>query len=248
MEPDDPLVHRHGRAERIEDAVETRLAAAVEHAAPHVPDPVKPRLRGWLHAGTAPVALAGGIVLMALSRGAAELAATAIYTVTTVLLFSGSAVYHRGQWSPRTRGVLKRIDHANIFLIIAGTYTPFAVLLLEGGSRAALLWIVWIGALLGVAFRVIWPYAPRWLIVPTYVALGWVAVWFLPDFTRAGGVAVLVLLAAGGVLYTLGGIVYATKRPDPYPAWFGFHEVFHTLVVLAYLAQYAAVAIVVLRP
>jgi hemolysin III len=143
--------------------------------------------------------------------------------------------------------VLRRIDHANIFLIIAGTYTPFAVLLLEGGSRAALLWIVWTGALLGVAFRVIWPHAPRWLIVPTYIALGWVAVWFLPDFTRAGGVAVLVLLALGGVLYTLGGIVYATKRPDPYPTWFGFHEVFHTLVVLAYLAQYAAVVIVVLR-
>jgi hemolysin III len=231
--------------ERLEESVERGLGDAFERAAGHVPDAVKPKLRGWLHAGTVPFALVAGIVLVALSDTAAEIVASTIYAVTTVLLFTVSAIYHRGNWSPRTKGLLKRFDHANIFLIIAGTYTPFAVLLLGGGSRAALLWIVWVGAAFGVAFRVLWPHAPRWLVVPTYVALGWVAVAFLPQITRAGGLAVLVLIAVGGLLYTLGAMVYGTKRPDPYPTWFGFHEVFHTLVVAAYLCQYVAVSLVV---
>jgi hemolysin III len=230
---------------RIEDAVDHRLGAAVERAGEHVPAAVKPRLRGWLHAGAVPVSAVAGIVLVALSRGAAEVVASAVYAVTTVLLFSVSAVYHRGQWGPRTLGVLKRLDHANIFLIIAGSYTPFAVLLLAGGQRTALLLIVWIGALLGVGFRVLWVGAPRWLYVPAYVALGWVAVAYLPEFTRAGGVAMLVLVAVGGLLYTMGGIVYGTRRPDPYPAWFGYHEVFHTLTLMAYVCQYVAVSLVV---
>jgi hemolysin III len=171
--------------------------------------------------------------------------ATAVYATTTVLLFAVSGVYHRGQWGERTHGRLKRLDHANIFLIIAGSYTPFAVLLLEGGQRLALLLVVWVGAVLGVCFRVLWVGAPRWLYVPAYVALGWVAVAFLPAITETGGVAVLVLVAVGGVLYTLGGIVYGTRRPDPYPAWFGYHEVFHTLVLLGYVCQYVAVSLVV---
>lgn len=244
---EDAVDRLEGAVERIEDAVDARLGAAVERTVGRLPDPVKPKLRGWLHAGTVPVAVLGGLVLLLLADGTAEVVATAVYAVTAVLLFAGSGVYHRGSWSPGTRGVLRRIDHANIFLIIAGTYTPFAVLLLEGGSRVALLWIVWTGALLGAVFQVLWPHAPRWLTVPVYLALGWVAVWFLPAFTRTGGVAVLVLLAVGGLLYTLGGIVYGTRRPDPYPTWFGYHEVFHSLVVLAYLAQYAAVLLVVLR-
>ncbi len=228
-----------------QEAVEHRLSAAVERAVGHVPEGVKPKLRGWLHAGAVPVALAGGIVLVALSRGAGKLVASSVYALTTVLLFSVSAVYHRGRWSERTHGVLKRLDHANIFLIIAGSYTPFAVLLLGGGQRTALLLIVWIGALLGVGFRVLWVGAPRWLYVPAYVLLGWVAVAYLPAFTRAGGVAMLVLVAVGGVLYTIGGIVYGTRKPDPYPTWFGYHEVFHTLTLLAYVCQYVAVSLVV---
>ena len=230
---------------RIEDAVDHRLGSAVERAGGHVPATVKPKLRGWLHAGAVPVSVAAGIVLVALSRGTAEIVASTVYAVTTVLLFTVSAVYHRGQWGPRTLGVLKRLDHANIFLIIAGSYTPFAVLLLAGGQRTALLLIVWIGALLGVGFRVLWVHAPRWLYVPAYVALGWVAVAFLPELTRAGGVAILVLIAVGGLLYTVGGIVYGTRRPDPYPTWFGYHEVFHTLTLMAYVCQYVAVSIVV---
>jgi hemolysin III len=225
--------------------VEQRLESAVELAADHVPTAVKPRLRGWLHAGAVPVSLVAGTVLVALSRGRAEVVASAIYAVTTVMLFSVSAVYHRGDWSPRTLGVLKRMDHSNIFLIIAGSYTPFAVLLLAGGSRTALLLLVWLGALVGVGFRVLWVGAPRWLYVPAYILLGWVAVVFLPELTHAGGIAVLVLIAVGGGLYTVGGVVYATRRPDPYPAWFGYHEVFHALTLLAYVCQYVAVSLVV---
>ena len=187
----------------------------------------------------------GGLVLILLARGTAELAAVAVYAVATTLLFTVSATYHRGTWSPRTHGWLKRFDHANIFLLIAGTYTPFTVILLEGGQQAALLWIVWSAAALGVAFRVLWVGAPRWLYVPAYVALGWTAVFFLPDFAQVGGVAVLVLLTLGGAFYTVGGLVYALRRPDPFPTWFGFHEVFHALTLGAYVVQYVAVVIVV---
>jgi hemolysin III len=212
--------------------------------APVTSPPPKPRLRGWLHLGAAPFALVAAIVLVCLSRGGAEIASSSIYATSAVLLFTVSAIYHRGRWSPRALAMLKRFDHANIFLIIAGTYTPFAVLLLEGGARTALLSIVWTGAALGVGFRVFWVGAPRWLYVPAYLALGWVAVAYLPQFTSTGGVAVLVLLAAGGLLYTVGGIVYGTKRPNPSPTWFGFHEVFHSLTVLAFALQYIAISIV----
>ena len=207
----------------------------------------RPVLRGWRHLGAAPAALAAAIVLVCLSRGPAEIASSSIYATSAVLLFTVSAVYHRGRWSPPVLAALKRFDHANIFLIIAGTYTPFAVLLLEGGSRTVLLAIVWTGAGLGIGFRVFWLGAPRWLYVPAYLALGWVAVWYLPQFTTSGGIAVLVLLAAGGLLYTAGGIVYGTKRPNPSPTWFGFHEVFHSLTVLAFVLQYIAISIVTYR-
>lgn len=207
----------------------------------------KPRLRGWLHAGTFPLVVAGGIVLVALAPTLRARLSVTVFAVSAALLFGVSAVYHRGRWSPRVHAVLRRLDHANIFLIIAGTYTPFAVLLLEGGSRTVLLAIVWTGAGLGIGFRVFWLGAPRWLYVPAYLALGWVAVWYLPQFTTSGGIAVLVLLAAGGLLYTAGGIVYGTKRPNPSPTWFGFHEVFHSLTVLAFVLQYIAISIVTYR-
>ena len=212
-----------------------------------VTEMVKPKLRGWLHAGAAPLVLACGIVLVALSRGAAEITSSSIYALSIVLLFTVSAIYHRGRWSPRALRALKRFDHANIFFIIAGTYTPFAVLLLDGGARTALLVIVWAGAAIGAGFRVFWIGAPRWLYVPAYLLLGWVAVAYLPQFTSTGGVAVMVLLAAGGLLYTAGGIVYGTRRPDPSPAWFGFHEVFHSLTLLAFACQYVAISLVTYR-
>jgi hemolysin III len=185
------------------------------------------------------------VVLVVLSPSTQARVATAVFAVTAALLFGVSAVYHRGRWSPRTHGVLKRLDHANIFLIIAGTYTPFTLLLLHRDDARVLLSLVWGGALAGVAFRVLWVGAPRWLYVPVYIALGWAAAFWLPEFRTAGGPAVLALVIAGGVLYSLGGLVYGLKRPDPSPRWFGFHEVFHALTVAAFVAHYVGVSLTV---
>jgi hemolysin III len=226
--------------------LERTLGRVVERTAPHISKETRPKLRGWLHLAAAPVAAVSGIVLVALSRGAAEITASAVYALTTTLLFTVSATYHRGHWSPRAHRWLMRFDHANIFLIIAGSYTPFTVVLLRDEKRLALLITVWVAALAGVTFRLLWVGAPRWLYVPAYIALGWVALFFLPDFASAGGVAVLVLIMVGGLLYTAGGIVYALRRPDPFPAWFGFHEVFHALTLAAYVVQFIAVMIAVL--
>jgi hemolysin III len=205
---------------------------------------VKPHLRGWLHAGTFPVALVGGIVLVALSDGTRETVANAIYATSAVLLFGVSALYHRGRWSPSREILLKRLDHSNIFLIIAGTYTPFAVILLGDRGGTPLLWIVWGAALGGIAFRVLWVGAPRWLYTPVYLGLGWVAVFYIADIFDTGGAAVVTLLAVGGLLYSAGGIVYALKRPDPSPRWFGFHEVFHALTLAAYIVHYIGISLV----
>ncbi|HSR25995.1 MAG TPA: hemolysin III family protein [Candidatus Eisenbacteria bacterium] len=204
---------------------------------------VKPHLRGWLHAGTFPLVVAAGIVLVTLAHGTRATVASAIYATSAALLFGVSALYHRGHWSPRWEAVLKRLDHSNIFLIIAGTYTPFSVLLLNNSRGRTLLWIVWAGALVGIAFRVFWVGAPRWLYTPVYLALGWVAVFYLRDILHAGGPAVLTLLAVGGGLYSIGGLVYAAKRPNPSPRWFGFHEVFHALTLAAFTVQYVAVSL-----
>jgi hemolysin III len=163
--------------------------------------------------------------------------------VSAFLLFGTSAVYHRGTWSPKARMLLKRLDHSNIFLIIAGSYTPFAVILLQDHGGTALLWIVWSAAVGGIAFRVLWVGAPRWLYTPVYLGLGWVAVFYLGDLLESGGAAVVVLLAVGGLLYSVGGIVYALKRPNPSPRWFGFHEVFHALTLGAFAVHYIAVSL-----
>ena len=205
---------------------------------------VKPHLRGWLHLGTFPLALVAGALLTVLAPEGERRAAVAVFGVSAALLFGVSALYNRGRWGPRAAAVLKRLDHANIFLIIAGTYTPFAVVLLPAGPARTLLWIVWSGAVAGVAFRVLWVGAPRWLYVPVYVALGWVAVAYLPQFADAGP-AVLALVVAGGLLYTAGGIVYGLRRPDPSPRWFGFHEVFHALTVVAFAAHCVGLALAV---
>jgi len=208
-------------------------------------DSVKPRLRGWLHLGTFPLALAAGIVLVCLAPPGVPRLSAAAYAVTSWLLFGVSALYHRGRWSLRVHTLLKRLDHANIFLIIAGTYTPFAVLALRDRPGEMVLAVVWAGAGAGVLFRVAWVQAPRWLYTPLYLALGWVAIFIIPQLLAGAGVAVLVLVAAGGLLYTLGGVVYGLRRPDPWPRWFGFHEVFHAFTVAAYVLQYVAVSLVV---
>lgn len=215
----------------------------VEQAIETVKEAVKPRLRGWIHAGAAPLVLAAGIVLVALSPTTAARWANTVFAISAVMLFGTSAVYHRGHWSPKVNGVLRRLDHTNIFLIIAGTYTPLAVLLLPAETARTLLVIVWSGALAGLLARVFWLGAPRWFYVPVYVALGWVAVWFLPAFWRSGGPAIVWLVIAGGLAYTLGAVVYGTKRPNPSPQWFGFHEVFHVLTVIGFTCHYVAVSI-----
>ncbi len=209
-----------------------------------VVDAVKPKLRGWLHAGMVPLTVAAGIVLIALAPSTPARIAAAVFSVTAWLLFGTSAVYHRGNWSPRVAGVLKRLDHSNIFLIIAGSYTPFA-LLLPGDQARTMLTIVWTGAIAGVLFRVLWVHAPRWLYTPVYVALGWVAVFYLGPLLQHGGPTIVALIATGGLLYTLGAVVYGIKRPNPSPRWFGFHEIFHSLTVAAFAVHYVAASMTV---
>ena len=204
---------------------------------------IKPRLRGWLHTGTVPLCLAAGIVLVVLSPEGKPRLGAVVFTVTSVLLFAVSAVYHTPSWGARVHQVLQRLDHANIFLLIAGTYTPFALLLLDSGSAELLLTIVWGGALLGVAFRLLWLDAPRWLYVPVYVALGWAAAFWAGDFAASANVTVLTLMVVGGLLYSLGGLVYGLQRPDPLPRWFGFHEVFHSLTIAAFVVHYVGISI-----
>jgi hemolysin III len=211
---------------------------------------IKPKLRGWLHAASTPLILAAGIVLICLSPTATTRIGSALYATTALLLFGVSAIYHRGTWSPRVWRFLNRFDHANIFLLIAGSYTPFSLILLDGLNRVLMLSVVWGGALLGVAFKLFWPTAPRWLSAPIYIALGWAAVFFIPAFFDGAlalglgiGVAVFVLIAVGGALYTVGGLVYGFQWPDPSPRWFGFHEVFHSFTIAAFVAHYVGVSL-----
>jgi hemolysin III len=218
----------------------------VEEAGEHVRemlDEVKPKLRGWLHAASAPLTLVAGVVLILLSPDAATRLGSAIFAASALMLFTVSAVYHRGTWSPQVWAFLRRFDHANIFLLIAGSYTPFTLLLLEGADRTVLLTVVWVGAGLGVLFRIFWAGAPRWLYTPIYIALGWAAVFYAPEFMASASTAVLTLMVVGGLLYTLGALVYGLQRPDPWPAWFGFHEVFHTLTILAFVTHYVGISI-----
>jgi hemolysin III len=206
---------------------------------------LKPRLRGWLHFGAAPLAFVLGLVLMVVTPTTGLRAAVAVYVLTTVLLFGVSAAYHLGAGSARVNDFLHKLDHANIYLFIAGSYTPFAAALPSATLRWTILGLVWGIALVGLIVRVAWTAAPRWLVTGSYLALGWVAVFFLPAFYRDLGAATVALLAIGGVLYSIGGVIYARKKPNPHPEWFGFHELFHAFTIAAYLVQYVAVAMVV---
>jgi hemolysin III len=206
---------------------------------------IKPHLRGWLHLGAFPLSVAAGIVLICLAPSGGTRTAAAIFAGTSSLLFGVSALYHRGNWSPRWDARLRRLDHSNIFLLIAGTYTPFAITLLDSTNAKILLSLVWGGALVGIAFRVFWIGAPRWLYLPVYIALGWAAVFWLGDFAAAATPAVLTLIVVGGGLYSLGGLVYGLKRPDPSPRWFGFHEVFHSFTIAAFTVHYVGASIAI---
>ena len=219
----------------------------IEAAAVSAQAELKPTWRGWIHAGTSPVAIAAGIVLITLADGAVAKWACAVFMATSVLLFGNSALYHRFDWGPRTKAVLKRIDHANIMLLIAGTYTPIAVLALPPQKGILLLTLVWTGALLGILFRVFWINAPRWLYVALYLLLGWAAVMYLGDLLQAS-VAMMVLVIVGGLLYTGGAVCYALKKPNPWPGRFGFHEIFHVCTVLAFLCHWTACLLIALHP
>lgn len=208
---------------------------------------IRPTWRGWIHAATFPIAIAGGIVLIVLAQGTAAKWAGAVFMATSLLLFGNSALYHRFDWSPRTRAILKRIDHANILLLIAGTYTPIAVLALPTDKAILLLSLVWGGAILGILFRVFWIDAPRWLYVALYLVLGWAAVMYMFDLFEANA-AMMILVIVGGVLYTVGAVVYALKRPNPWPGHFGFHEIFHVCTVLAFLCHWTACLLIALNP
>ncbi|NLF05591.1 MAG: hemolysin III family protein [Actinomycetales bacterium] len=205
---------------------------------------IKPKLRGWIHAGVEPFVIAASIVLVVIAPPVAPRVAVSVFGLSAILLFGTSAVYHRGTWSPRVAAVLRRLDHTNIFLIIAGTYTPLAVLLLDEPVARTLLIIVWSGAIVGLLMRIFWLGAPRWLYVPIYLALGWVAVAYLGPLGATGGPAVVWLIMAGGLAYTVGAVIYGTKRPNPSPAWFGFHEIFHALTVVGYTCHLIAVFLV----
>lgn len=207
--------------------------------------PTKPSARGWIHAGMTPVMLLAGIGLLAAAPGVALRISVAIYLLSALLLFGCSALYHRFYWGPGATTVLRRLDHANIFVFIAGTYTPLAAGLLSGRGQATLLTLVWGTALLGVLFRVFWLSAPRWLYTLLYIAMGWAAVGWLPTFWRTGGPAIVVLLVAGGLVYTLGAVVYARKWPDPSPTHFGYHEIFHAATAVAAICHFVAIALVV---
>lgn len=231
-----------------------------EHSLPDVPQlplldaaaadaavEVKPTWRGWIHAGTFPVAIAAGVVLIALTVGTPGKWASAVFMTTSLLLFGNSALYHRFNWRPAVKVVLKRIDHANILLLIAGTYTPLAVLALPPDKGLLLLILVWSGAVLGILFRVFWINAPRWLYVALYLLLGWAAVMYIVDLLNAN-LAMMVLVIVGGLLYTGGAVVYAMKKPNPWPGRFGFHEIFHVCTVLAFLCHWAACLLIALAP
>jgi hemolysin III len=243
--PDVPL-----QSEGTEDAGPTGLPHLplledeLEHGAPA---DVKPTWRGWIHAGTFPLAIAAGIVLISLAEGAPAKWSAAVFMATSLLLFGISAVYHRVNWTPKVKAIFRRIDHSNIFLLIAGTYTPLAICALPPDKAVILLSLVWGGALLGIGFRIFWLKAPRWLYVALYIVLGWAAMMYIVDLVNAN-VAMMVLVLVGGVAYTVGAIFYAIKRPNPIPGVFGFHELFHSATVIAFLCHWTAILLIVMDP
>lgn len=239
--------------EEFEEKLDREVDAEVE--LPNIPlldaasdqTDVKPTWRGWIHAGTFPVAIALGVILIVLADGVAEKVSSAVFVVSSLLLFGVSALYHRFNWSVTTKKVLKRLDHANIFLLIAGSYTPITVLSLPQSKAILLLSLAWGGALLGIGFRVFWISAPRWLYVPLYVILGWAAVMFIVDLFNANA-AMMILIIVGGLCYTVGAVFYGLKRPNPFPGKFGFHEIFHTLTLLAFLCHWTAIFLIAVAP
>lgn len=210
-------------------------------------DEFRPTWRGWIHTGVLPFVVVAGVLLIIFSEGWAAKTAAAVYFASSILLFGNSALYHRFRWKPFTKMMLKRIDHANIFLLIAGTYTPISVSGLVSEKGSLLLTLVWSIALVGIGFRVFWISAPRWLYVPMYLGLGWIASIYVVDFFQANWV-VMTLVIVGGLMYSVGAVVYGIKKPNPWPDHFGFHEIFHALTVAAFFCHWVAALLIGLDP
>jgi hemolysin III len=208
----------------------------------------KPLLRGVLHQAAFVLSLATGAVLIAATSGAVNQAAASVFAAATAAMFGASALYHRVRWRPSIGSWMRRIDHAGVYLMIAGSYTAFGLLALNGAARLSVLGVVWAGATASIVLRFVWVDAPGWLGATLAIALGWVVVVVLPVMLDALGATGFALLLAGGLLYTAGGIVYAIRRPDPAPAVFGFHELFHALVIGGVACQYAALALLLTPP
>lgn len=208
--------------------------------------PLKPRLRGVSHQFAFFGSVVLGLGLVASASGAKERASTAVFGAAVATMFGISALYHRVTWRPRARRWMRRLDHAAIYLLIAGTYTPFCLLALSGAWRWTVLPIAWGGALVAIIYKLAWVDGPTWVSAVMAVALGWVGVVALPQLWDHAGAAGVALLGAGGALYTAGAVVYARRRPDPVPAVFGYHELFHALVIAAAACQYVAVALIVI--
>ncbi len=206
---------------------------------------LKPKLRGWLHLAATPLVMVGGIWLMVLAPTMAGKIGSGVWLAGSVLLFGTSAAYHLGTWSPAMNAALRRWDHGNIFVFISATYTPLALALLTPAGATTLLWLIWSIAAVGVTLQVFWPTAPRWLNVASYLLLGWAGLGWLPTFWIVGGPTVVILIALGGLAYTIGAVIYGRKRPNPWPNWFGFHEIFHALTLVAAACHFAAIYVAI---
>jgi hemolysin III len=230
------------RATAARDAAVERAEAAKDAATDAIAL-VKPKLRGVSHEWAFFLSLGFGVALIALAKTPKATLAVGIYAVSLSALFGTSALYHRVNWTrPSVRQWMRRLDHSMIFFLIAGTYTPFALLVLDGPLADAILAVVWIGAIAGAIVEMVWIDHPKWVAAIIYLAIGWVAVAAFPELWSEMGVVGTLLVAAGGLLYTAGAIVYATQRPNPNPAVFGYHEVFHLLVIAAAVAHFSAIA------
>jgi hemolysin III len=207
---------------------------------------MKPRLRGVFHQWAFVLAIPLGVVLVLVTETMRARVAAGVFAASVVLMFGASALYHRPNWSPARRAWLRRLDHAGIYCLIAGTYTPVGLLALRGAWQTVVLAIVWSGCAAAIFIRLFWIGAPKWLSAAVGIALGWVGVVAMPEVYFKLGLAALLLILAGGILYSAGAVIYATRRPDPFPATFGYHEIFHLMIVVAVALQYAAIAFYVL--
>ena len=205
----------------------------------------KPKLRGIVHLVMSPLSLVAGLTLITLANERRGRITLGIFTLTAVTLFTCSALYHRVAWNDKNKAIWRRIDHSNISILIAGTYTPFAVYLLQPSQTKTLLIVAWGGAILISLLRIFWLSAPRWLYVAGYISLGWAAVFYMPEFLNSGGVVIFILIVTGGLLYSAGGVIYALKKPNFSINWFGFHELFHAMTAAAFICHFIAAVLTV---